>query len=76
MLRDYTPVEGNPSAFLPAKRAAALAKFGMTAPHPSPTEPFEGTVPSVQADYPWPGRSIEATQPEAVQPDADLVAQA
>jgi acyl-CoA dehydrogenase len=78
LLRDYTPVaDGVPSAFIPKLRAAALAKYGMDAPAPNPTEPFEGTVPSVQADYPWPGTGAGsgAVPVEAVQPDADLVAQ-
>ena len=44
-------------------------------------EPFEGTVPSVQADYPWPGSPASAAANagvpvETVQPDAELVAQA
>ncbi|SEP04855.1 acyl-CoA dehydrogenase family protein [Trujillonella endophytica] len=83
VLRDYTPVDGNPSAFVPAKRAAALAKFGMTQVNPSPTEPFPGTVPTVQSDYPWPGTEASvranaaagAGRVEAVHPDAELVAQ-
>jgi acyl-CoA dehydrogenase len=81
LLRDYTPVtDGFPSEFVPKKTAAALAKFGLSEPEPQPAEPFPGTVPSVQSDYPWPKTAsapapAQALQPEALQPDADLVAQ-
>ncbi|MGY1771516.1 acyl-CoA dehydrogenase family protein [Blastococcus sp. SYSU D00813] len=69
VLRGYTPVtDGVPSEFVPKRTAAALAKYGMTAPEPQPAEPFPGTVGYAA------GVGPDGVTPEAVQPDAELVA--